>query len=126
MAEIDPSRRAVVTGLGAVMPIGNDFETYWRNLRAGVTGTRPIVGFDASAYEVRIAAEVLDFDPASAMDPKMARRMSRFVAFSMAVLTSARAVASRGMKNCATPYLRASGSLMPSLPHSSEKKRCGI
>jgi 3-oxoacyl-[acyl-carrier-protein] synthase II len=84
VAEIDPSRRAVVTGLGAVMPIGNDFETYWRNLRAGVTGTRPIVGFDASAYEVRIAAEVLDFDPASAMDPKMARRMSRFVAFSMA------------------------------------------
>ena len=84
MAEIDPSRRAVVTGLGAVMPIGNDFETYWRNLRAGVTGTRTIQGFDATNYEVRIAAEVLDFDPASAMDPKMARRMSRFVAFSMA------------------------------------------
>lgn len=84
MPELDPSRRAVVTGLGAVMPIGNDFETYWRNLRAGVTGTRPIASFDATGYEVRIAAEVLDFDPASAMDPKMARRMSRFVAFAMA------------------------------------------
>ncbi|MFM2106847.1 MAG: hypothetical protein RL338_1879 [Chloroflexota bacterium] len=84
MPELDPARRAVVTGLGAVMPIGNDFETYWRNLRAGVTGTRPIASFDATGYEVRIAAEVLDFDPASAMDPKMARRMSRFVAFAMA------------------------------------------
>jgi len=80
----DPARRAVITGLGAVMPIGNDFPTYWANLRAGVTGTRRIQSFDASAFEVQIAAEVLDFDPASAMDPKMARRMSRFIAFAMA------------------------------------------
>ena len=63
MPETDPSRRAVVTGLGAVMPIGNDFPTYWSNLVAGVTGTRLIRGFDASAFEVRIAAEVIDFDP---------------------------------------------------------------
>jgi 3-oxoacyl-[acyl-carrier-protein] synthase II len=75
----DLSRRAVVTGLGAVMPIGNDFETYWQNLKDGVTGTRPIEGFDASGFEVRIAAEVRGFDPASVMDPKMARRMSRFI-----------------------------------------------
>ena len=80
----DPARRAVVTGLGAVMPIGNDFETYWRNLRDGVTGTRLIRSFDASAFEVRIAAEVLDFDPTGAMDAKMARRMSRFIHFAMA------------------------------------------
>jgi 3-oxoacyl-[acyl-carrier-protein] synthase II len=75
----DPKRRAVVTGMGAVMPIGNDFETYWRNLRDAVTGTRPIESFDASNGEVRIAAEVRDFDPGSVMDPKMARRMSRFI-----------------------------------------------
>ena len=75
----DPSRRAVITGLGAVMPIGNDFETYWQNLKDGVTGTRPIQGFDASGFEVRIAAEVQDFDPGTVMDPKMARRMSRFI-----------------------------------------------
>ena len=56
--ESDPSRRAVVTGLGAVMPIGNDFPTYWANLKAGVTGTRTIRSFDASQHEVRIAAEV--------------------------------------------------------------------
>jgi 3-oxoacyl-[acyl-carrier-protein] synthase II len=79
----DLSRRAVITGLGAVMPIGNDFETYWRNLQAGVTGTRPITAFDASKFEVRIAAEVRGYDPGSAMDPKMARRMSRFIHLAM-------------------------------------------
>jgi 3-oxoacyl-[acyl-carrier-protein] synthase II len=82
--ELDPARRAVITGLGAVMPIGNDFPTYWSNLVAGVTGTRLIQGFDATGFEVQIAAEVLDFDPAAAMDPKMARRMTRFIHFAMA------------------------------------------
>jgi 3-oxoacyl-[acyl-carrier-protein] synthase II len=82
--ELDPARRAVITGLGAVMPIGNDFPTYWSNLVAGVTGTRLIQGFDATGFEVRIAAEVLGFDPAVAMDPKMARRMTRFIHFAMA------------------------------------------
>ncbi|HWP61847.1 MAG TPA: beta-ketoacyl-ACP synthase II [Candidatus Binatia bacterium] len=80
----DPARRAVVTGLGAVMPIGNDFPTYWRNLVAGVSGVRPIRSFDATGFEVRIAAEVLDFDPTVAMEPRMARRMSRFIHFAMA------------------------------------------
>ena len=84
MPEIDPARRAVITGLGAVMPIGNDFPTYWSNLVAGVTGTRLIQGFDATGFEVRIAAEVLGFDPTAAMDPKMARRMTRFIHFAMA------------------------------------------
>ena len=84
MPEVDPARRAVVTGLGAVMPIGNDFPTYWSNLVAGVTGTRRIRSFDPSAFEVQIAAEVLDFDPTSAMVPKMARRMTRFIHFAMA------------------------------------------
>ncbi|HEX2754109.1 MAG TPA: beta-ketoacyl synthase N-terminal-like domain-containing protein, partial [Candidatus Limnocylindrales bacterium] len=83
MPELDPSRRAVVTGLGAVMPIGNDFPTYWSNLVAGVTGTRLIRSFDASAFEVRIAAEVLDFDPTTVMDAKMARRMTRFIHLGM-------------------------------------------
>lgn len=95
MPEQDPARRAVVTGLGAVMPIGNDFETYWANLRAGVSGTRTIRSFDPSGQEVRIAAEVLDFDPAKAMDPKMARRMSRFIHFAMAA--GKEAVANAGL-----------------------------
>lgn len=87
--EKDPARRAVVTGLGAVMPIGNDFETYWSNLVAGVTGTREVKRFDASAFEVRIAAEVLDFDPTTVMDAKMARRMSRFIQLAMGAGTEA-------------------------------------
>jgi 3-oxoacyl-[acyl-carrier-protein] synthase II len=84
LPELDPARRAVVTGLGAVMPIGNDFPTYWSNLVAGKTGTRRIRSFDPTHFEVQIAAEVLDFDPTVAMDPKMARRMSRFIHFAMA------------------------------------------
>ncbi len=83
MPAADPARRAVVTGLGAVMPIGNDFETYWANLRNGVTGTRRIQSFDPSGFEVQIAAEVLDFDPTVAMDAKMVRRMSRFIHLAM-------------------------------------------
>jgi 3-oxoacyl-[acyl-carrier-protein] synthase II len=66
------------------MPIGNDFPTYWSSLVAGKTGTRRIQSFDASQFEVQIAAEVLDFDPTGAMDQKMARRMSRFIHFAMA------------------------------------------
>lgn len=79
MPSLDPSRRAVITGLGALMPNGNDFPTYWANLQAGVTGTRTIQGFDSSAQEVHIAAEVIGFEPSAVMDAKMARRMSRFV-----------------------------------------------
>ena len=75
----DPARRAVITGLGALMPNGNDFPTYWANLQAGVTGTRTITGFDTSNQEVRIAAQVIGFEASAVMDPKMARRMSRFV-----------------------------------------------
>ncbi len=74
----------MVTGLGAVMPIGNDFPTYWRNLVAGVSGVRPIASFDTTGFEVRIAAEVVGFDPTVAMEPRMARRMSRFIHFAMA------------------------------------------
>jgi 3-oxoacyl-[acyl-carrier-protein] synthase II len=85
----DLARRAVVTGLGAVTPIGNDAETFWANLLAGVPGGGPITSFDASRYDVRIAAEVKDFDPTIAMDRKMARRMSRFIHFAMAAATEA-------------------------------------
>jgi 3-oxoacyl-[acyl-carrier-protein] synthase II len=85
----DPSRRAVITGLGAVTPIGNDHATFWANARAGVSGGGPITHFDASNLDVRIAAEVKDFDPTAAMDRKMARRMSRFIHFAMAAGTEA-------------------------------------
>jgi len=89
LPEQDLSRRAVVTGLGAVTPIGNDQPTFWRNLLAGVSGVGPVTAFDLTGFDVRIAAEVKDFDPTSAMDRKMARRMSRFVHFAMAAAKEA-------------------------------------
>src|SRR2546427_6251087 len=70
--------------MGAVTPIGNDAKTFWRNLLAGVNGGGPITSFDPTGFDVRIAAEVKDFDPTIAMDRKMARRMSRFIHFGMA------------------------------------------
>jgi 3-oxoacyl-[acyl-carrier-protein] synthase II len=79
----------VVTGLGAVMPIGNDFETYWRNLRDGVSGVATITRFDPSEFEVKIAAEVKDFVAGDHMDAKMARRMGRFTHFAMAATSEA-------------------------------------
>jgi 3-oxoacyl-[acyl-carrier-protein] synthase II len=101
----DPARRAVVTAMGAVMPLGNDFETYWRKLRAGVSGVAPITAFDPIGYEVRIAAEVKDFDPTVAMEPKMARRMSRFIHFAMAA--GKEAIAASGLDFAAlTPEQR--------------------
>ena len=84
MPHDDLARRAVVTGLGAVTPIGNDHPTFWRNLIAGVSGVGPITHFDPTGFDVRIAAEVKDFNPEVAMDHKMARRMSRFIHFAMA------------------------------------------
>jgi 3-oxoacyl-[acyl-carrier-protein] synthase II len=95
VASDDLGRRAVVTGLGAVTPIGNDAPTFWANLRAGVSGVGPITHFDPSDREVRIAAEVKDFDPGLAMDHKMARRMSRFIHF--AVAAAKEAVADSGL-----------------------------
>jgi 3-oxoacyl-[acyl-carrier-protein] synthase II len=85
----------VVTGLGAVTPIGNSASAYWSNLLAGVSGAGPITSFDPSAYDVRIAAEVKDFDPTVTMDRKMARRMSRFIHF--AVASASEAVTDAGL-----------------------------
>ena len=78
-----------MTGMGAITPIGNDAETYWANLTAGVSGAGPITTFDTADHDVRIAAEVKDFDPTATMDRKMARRMSRFVHFGVAAATEA-------------------------------------
>ena len=84
MRQHDPARRTVITGVGAVTPIGNDHPTFWANAVAGVSGGGPITHFDASDLDVRIAAEVKGFDPAVAMNPKMVKRMSRFIHLGMA------------------------------------------
>src|SRR5688500_17081754 len=85
----DPARRAVVTGLGAVTPIGNDVATYWANLTAGVSGVATIALCDASDAEVQIAAEVKGFEPKDWMDFKQARRMSRFAQIAVAAARQA-------------------------------------
>lgn len=85
----DPARRAVVTGMGAVTPIGNDVGTFWTNLVAGVSGVARISLFDASDLEVRIAAEVKGFEPRDWMDFKQARRMSRFSQLAVAAARQA-------------------------------------
>ena len=92
----DPARRTVVTGLGAVTPVGNDVDTFWANLTAGVSGVGPITLFDASDLEVRIAAEVKDFDPRDWMDFKQARRMSRFS--QLAVAAARQAIDASGLE----------------------------
>jgi 3-oxoacyl-[acyl-carrier-protein] synthase II len=71
-------RRVVITGLGALTPLGNDVETTWTNLVAGKSGAGKITHFDASEYPVTFACELQDFDPAVWIDRKQARRMDRF------------------------------------------------
>ena len=77
-------RRVVVTGLGAVTPIGNTAEAFWAGVRAGKVGIGPITKFDTADYKVKIAAEVKDFDPKSRLDAKAARRMETFSQYAVA------------------------------------------
>ncbi len=77
-------RRVVVTGLGAVSPIGNDVETLWENALKGTSGVGPVTRFDASDFGCKIAAEVKDFDVSSYMPLKEARRFDRFIHFGIA------------------------------------------
>jgi len=81
--------RIVVTGLGAVTPIGNDVPTFWRSLTAGVSGAGPVTAFDATGFPVRIACEVKDFDPLVYMDRKLTRRTARPGQFALAVARQA-------------------------------------
>jgi len=70
-------RRVVITGLGAITPIGNDVETFWKNLLAGVSGVDFIKSFDTTGLEVKFGAEVKDFRPEDYMDYKTIKRSSR-------------------------------------------------
>ncbi|MEB3233388.1 MAG: beta-ketoacyl synthase N-terminal-like domain-containing protein, partial [Leptolyngbyaceae bacterium] len=77
-------RRVVVTGLGALTPLGNTVDEYWQGLMAGKSGIGPITLFDASKHACRIAGEVKGFDPSAYMSPKDAKRMDRFSQFAIA------------------------------------------
>ena len=87
--------RVVVTGLGAITPLGNDVPTLWKALAEGHSGAGPITHFDASALATRIAAEVKDFDPREHLGHKEARRLDRFIQF--AVVAVEEAIADAGL-----------------------------
>lgn len=76
-------RAVVVTGVGAITPVGNDVDTFWNNIKNGVTGIDFIKGFDASDQKVKVAAEVKDFDPKDYMDRREAKRMDRYCQLAM-------------------------------------------
>ena len=92
---VEGLRRVVVTGLGAVTPIGNDVAAYWDGLSSGRNGVGPITLFDASRHACRFAAEVKGFDPAGWLEPKEAKRWDRFCQFG--VVAAKQAVAAAGL-----------------------------
>lgn len=77
-------RRVVITGLGAITPLGNSVDEFWAGIKAGKSGIGPITQFDASINKVHYAAEVKNFDPSLYMDSKDARKMARFTQFGVA------------------------------------------
>lgn len=92
---MDKNRRVVVTGMGAITPIGNSVEEFWSGIKEGKTGFGPITYFDTADYRCKLAAEVKDFDPTQYMDKKSARRMEQFCQF--AVAAAGQAIADAGL-----------------------------
>ncbi len=82
-------RRVVITGMGCISPLGNDVPTLWNNLLAGKSGVGPITHYDTSDFEVKIGAEVKDFDGVAIFGTRDNRRLDRFVQFAMAATMQA-------------------------------------
>ncbi|MCC8066136.1 MAG: beta-ketoacyl-ACP synthase II [Clostridiales bacterium] len=89
-------RRVVVTGMGAISPIGNSVEAFWDALKEKKVGIAPITYFDTEEYKVKLAAEVKEFDPLTVMDKKEARRMELFSQY--AVAATAEALSQSGLE----------------------------
>lgn len=83
------SRRVVVTGMGAITPIGLSVEEFWQGVKEGKTGFSPITKFDTANYKCRLAAEVKGFDPKRYMDVRAARRMEAFCQYAVAAAKEA-------------------------------------
>lgn len=77
-------KRVVVTGIGAITPIGNNLDEYWQGLISGVSGCGPITQFDASKFKTQIACEIKGFDPLQYMEKKDARKLDRFTQIALA------------------------------------------
>lgn len=78
-------KRVVVTGMGAITPLGNNLQDYWNNLIAGVSGADFIKGFNAEKFRTKFACEVKNFDPTEFLDKKEARKIDRFTQFALVV-----------------------------------------
>ena len=81
--------RVVITGMGAITPVGNDVQTFWESLKAGKCGIGPITKFDVTDYKVKLAAEVKDFDVTQYVDKREARRMDINCHFALAAAQQA-------------------------------------
>ena len=90
------TRRVVITGLGAVTPVGNTVSEAWANILAGKSGASPITTFDASAFATRFACQVKDFDPAQYIPAKDVKKMDPFIHYGMAA--AAQAMADSGLE----------------------------
>lgn len=99
------TRRVVVTGIGAITPIGNNTHDYWENLVAGVSGTAMITGFDASQFKTRFACEVKNFDPNSYFDRKEVKKLDPFAQF--AIVAADEAMKDSGLPTESTDLDRA-------------------
>ncbi|MBN1481107.1 beta-ketoacyl-[acyl-carrier-protein] synthase II [candidate division KSB1 bacterium] len=100
-------KRVVVTGLGAITPIGNNVDAYWDNLQKGTSGTGPLTLIDPEPHKTKIAAEVKDFDPTAFIDRKEARRMERFTHFAIVAADEAIADSGINFQNVDTDYFGA-------------------
>lgn len=89
-------RRVVVTGMGALTPLGNDVETSWNNIKAGKNGIDMITNFDTTDFAVKIAGELKDFDVSNYLDKKAAKRIDPFSQFAM--IASKEALADSGFE----------------------------
>ena len=92
---MDGKRRVVVTGLGAITPLGLNVQDFWKNLLAGKSGASPITYFDTSRYDTRFACQVKDFKATDFLDRKMAQRMDPFAQF--ALISADMAMADAGL-----------------------------
>ena len=88
-------KRVVITGMGALTPLGNSITEYWNNLRNGVSGCDFITGFDASKFKTRFACEIKNFEPTNYLDRKEARKVDRFT--QIALVASDQAVQDAGI-----------------------------
>ena len=82
-------KRVVVTGVGAITPIGNNCNEFWSSIKAGKCGIDKVTAFDVENYKCQIAAEIKDFEPSEYIDKKEARKMDRYTQFGVVAASEA-------------------------------------